>query len=117
MEVYIRHERIIKSYADISSVDRQGDRETPLSVDTHKEVTPQTAKKTDITEKAVPLAEKIAAIADHVNKKDFNAALEIINIDLQTEKDRIDAKAHAVAVGASPMTSPKRKIRQQGTRV
>ena len=45
------------------------------------------------------------------------AALEIINIDLQTEKDRIDAKAHAVAVGASPVTSPKRRIRQQGTKV
>ncbi|MCK5505966.1 MAG: tetratricopeptide repeat protein [Thermodesulfovibrionia bacterium] len=83
MEVYIKHERIIKSY----TVDRQRDRETPLSVDAHKEVTPQTAKKTDITEKAVPLAEKIAAIADHVNKKDFNAALEIINAEIASQPE------------------------------
>lgn len=93
MEVYIRHERIIKSYADTSSVDRQRDRETTLPVDAHKEVIPQTAKKTDITEKAVPLAEKIAAIADHVNKKDFNAALEIINAEIASQPEHPDLNA------------------------
>ncbi len=86
VEVYIRHKRIIKSYTDTSSVDRQQDRETPLSVDANKEAPPQPAKKIEIT-RAVPLAEKIAAIADHVNKKDFNAALEIINAGMASQPE------------------------------
>ena len=45
------------------------------------------------------------------------AALEIIDIDLQLEMDRIAAKAHAVAVGATPVAAQGRRVRRQGTRV
>ncbi len=82
MKVYIKEERIKKSYAGSLPDNKQPVKETKLQ--SIQKAEPE-ADTTDKDESRVPPTVKIAEIAALVEKTDFNAALEIIVKEIATQ--------------------------------
>lgn len=91
MKAYIKNERIIKLYTGSSSINKQVVKEKAALVP--EKIKPRITEKADKHEKDMALKEKLATIESLVEKKAFNAALDLLKVEIAAQPDHPDLNA------------------------
>jgi tetratricopeptide (TPR) repeat protein len=93
MKAYIKEERIVKIYADITSADSTFSPVESVAVPEPEQEKQEIARKTEQPERALTLKENLTRVRSLVNKKDFKAALDVLSSEIALHPEHPELNA------------------------